>query len=113
MSNVFIAIQFNQKDSETVHESLEKAREYFSFFDDEEFKDYVTITEMPKTDYILKDIPEEFKSVLSYMAYEQGHSAGESEVDMILRNLAFELKPAIQKFEARIRNSLRNQPQEL
>lgn len=53
--------------------------------------------------YLLSQIPAEFQSVLSYMAYEASHSGGEEEVLNTLRSLVFDLKPAIDKFEARIR----------
>lgn len=41
---------------------------------------------------ILKSIPEEMKSPMSYYAYERGHSAGHEEVLIVLRGLvaAFE-----------------------
>ena len=53
--------------------------------------------------YFEKQIPEEFRSVLSYYAYEKGHSAGEDEVFLILENLWNELKPCVKAFEERIR----------
>lgn len=62
----------------------------------------ITIEEMEATDYILREIPKEFKGCLSYMAYERGHSSGEQEVEMILQDLVHDLKPAIEKFKTRI-----------
>lgn len=51
-----------------------------------------------KMEELLLCIPEEFHSVLSYMAYERGHNAGEDEVYCILTNLVEDLKPAIEEF---------------
>ena len=64
--------------------------------------DELIITEMEKTDYLLRDVPEEFKSRLSYMAYEDGHAYGEEEVESILSNLVSELLPCIKDFEKRL-----------
>ncbi len=52
---------------------------------------------------IMGGIPEEFQSILSYMAYERGHSAGEDEILRILGSLVYDFRPAIEKFENRIR----------
>lgn len=49
-------------------------------------------------DALLETVPVEFRSVLSYMAYERGHSAGELEVLLILKDLIHDLKPAIEEF---------------
>jgi len=51
-----------------------------------------------KMDELLLRIPEEFHSILTYMAYERGHNAGEDEVYCILTNLVEDLKPAIKEF---------------
>ena len=66
-------------------------------------KSELELQEMEKTDYILLQVPKEFRGPLSYMAYERGHSAGESEVEMILEGLVADLAPVIQAFEKRIR----------
>ena len=50
-------------------------------------------------EYILKDIPQCFHGILSCMAYERGHSAGEEECLRILRGLVYDLAPAINKFK--------------
>lgn len=52
---------------------------------------------------LLKDVPEEFKSAMSYMAYEDGHSAGHEEVINILRGLVSDLLPSIKAFEKRLK----------
>jgi hypothetical protein len=54
------------------------------------------------SEYILRDIPEEFHGALSYIAYEQGHSAGQDEVNLILSDLVYNLAPAIKKFEDKL-----------
>jgi hypothetical protein len=55
---------------------------------------------------ILKDIPEEFKGALSYMAYEIGHASGNEEVIIALNDLVSNLKEPIRKFEKRIREEI-------
>jgi hypothetical protein len=59
-------------------------------------------------DKILKEIPEEFKSALSYMAYERGHSAGHEEVMGILKELVNDLKQPIADFQKRISMEIHN-----
>ena len=51
---------------------------------------------------LLEQVPVEFRSVLSSMAYDRGHSAGEDEVILILKDLVNELKPAIEQYTQRI-----------
>lgn len=63
----------------------------------------LTFTEMEKTDFLLRNVPTEFHSALSEMAYDRGHSAGYSEVELILEGLVANLMPSIQAFEQRIR----------
>lgn len=62
----------------------------------------LTVEKVNKTDYLLSSVPEDFRSTLSYMAYERGHSAGEDEVTSILEGLVNDLRPAIMKFEQRL-----------
>jgi hypothetical protein len=50
---------------------------------------------------LLKDIPEEFKGTLSYMAYERGHSSGPEECISILRDLVSDLAEPIKKYGER------------
>ena len=52
---------------------------------------------------LLNELPEEFKSVISGMAWERGHSAGYEEVVLYLQDYVNELKDPIKKFEERIR----------
>lgn len=52
---------------------------------------------------MLKEIPVEFHSVLAWMAYDRGHSAGEEEVLSILGSLVDDLKPAIDNFKKRMK----------
>jgi hypothetical protein len=52
---------------------------------------------------ILTGIPEEFRSTISYMAYESGHSAGYEEVINYLRGLVADLEGPIKQFEKNIR----------
>ena len=49
-----------------------------------------------------KGLPPEFAGYIAWEAYDRGHSAGESEVDMIAANMAIELKPVIEAYTKRI-----------
>jgi hypothetical protein len=62
----------------------------------------LVITETTETEVLMNSIPEEFRSVLSYMAYERGHAYGDNEVELILRELIHNLKPAIDKYTERV-----------
>jgi hypothetical protein len=62
----------------------------------------LTFQELSKTDYLLSKVPPEFRSKLSYMAYEKGHSAGEEEIELILEELINDLLPCIESFEKRL-----------
>ena len=64
--------------------------------------DDLTFTEIEKTDYLLRDVPEEFKSRLSYMAYEDGHAYGQDEIESKLADLVSDLLPCIKDFEKRL-----------
>lgn len=55
---------------------------------------------------ILANVPEEFRSALSYMAYERGHSAGEEEVISILRGLVDALKEPIANFKRNVEEEM-------
>ena len=65
----------------------------------------MTVEEYKQTqDELLKDIPEELQGTISYMAYEEGHSAGYEEVIGILRSHVSALEEPLKKFEARVRS---------
>ena len=64
--------------------------------------DDLTFTEIEKTDYLLRDVPEEFKSRLSYMAYEDCHAYGQDEIESKLSDLVSDLLPCIKAFEKRL-----------
>jgi len=55
---------------------------------------------------ILADVPKEFHSAFSVMAYERGHSSGYEECISHLEELVNELKIPIANFENRIRSGL-------
>lgn len=85
-----------QLPSDTCFTSEKVLREHYSWVDD------LVVTPVNKHDYLLSKVPEEFRSTLSYMAYERGHSAGEHEkILLVLERLVNDLKPAIDKFAAR------------
>lgn len=56
---------------------------------------------------LLKDIPEELKGTLSYMAYERGHSAGYEEVICVLQGLVSDLHEPLQKLVERVSEEAR------
>lgn len=56
--------------------------------------------------YILRNIPAEFHSALSYMSYEKGHAYGSSEIRLYLKGLAEDLESSFKKYEKRIKESL-------
>ncbi len=82
--------------SETGKTQLEVMQKLDCKFED------LTWAEMYETEFVLQEVPPEFRSGLSYMAYESGHSAGEEEVLSILRGLIHDLKPMIEAYRNRI-----------
>lgn len=56
---------------------------------------------------ILSDVPEELHSALSYMAYEQGHAYGYTEVLIHLQTYVDNLAEPIDKLIARVRQETR------
>jgi len=54
---------------------------------------------------VLKDLPEEFRSRISYMAHERGHSAGYEECLIHVKEYVRDLKDPIEKFKNRISQS--------
>jgi hypothetical protein len=55
-----------------------------------------------KAEELLRDIPDEFRSILNYMAYERGHAYGYDEVLNILDELVYKFKEPIEKYTWRI-----------
>ena len=51
------------------------------------------------------NIPQEFRSAISYHAYEQGHASGYDEIFIYLSDLIYALKDPIKAFEKRIREN--------
>jgi hypothetical protein len=52
----------------------------------------------------LQDVPKEFHSPLRMIAWDRGHSSGHSEVLMILEDLVFHFKPAIDEYTKNLQN---------
>ena len=52
---------------------------------------------------ILKPLPPEFHAMLSYSAYERGHSAGYDECLLHLREMASALVEPVKQYENRLR----------
>jgi len=71
---------------------------------DQEFND--------KQDKLLAPVPQEFRSAISYHAYEQGHSAGNNEIIIHLSDLVDALLQPIQEFEKRITTEAYNRKQQ-
>lgn len=63
----------------------------------------ISTIDVDDRDYILRDVPEELKGCLSWMAYERGHSAGENEVACHMRSLVDDLLPAILAYGIRMK----------
>jgi hypothetical protein len=55
-----------------------------------------------KAEELLRDIPDEFRSILNYMAYERGHAYGYDEVLNILDELVYKFKEPIEQYTQRI-----------
>ena len=62
-----------------------------------------------KRESILKDIPNEFKFVISSIAWDMGHSSGYEETIGILENIVSNFERPIKDFEQRIRHETRNE----
>jgi len=67
-----------------------------------EKKDIELVKTYTEEEFILLDVPVEFHSILLQMAYSRGHSAGQDECLSILKELVFDLTPAIKEFKKRI-----------
>jgi len=52
---------------------------------------------------ILEPLPEEFRSFVSYQAYDRGHASGYNEVLLIADDLTHELLPAVEKYTKRLK----------
>lgn len=87
------------------HEEFEKTCKDFKPF----------LPKMTKEEYankresILKDIPNEFKFVISSIAWEQGRDEGYEETIGILENIVSNFEKPIRDFEQRIRYATRNE----
>jgi hypothetical protein len=79
----------------------EVLKNYYDWAEDLEIKEI----DVDDRDYILRDVPEEFKSPAYWAAYESGHSAGEEEVASYLREFVSDFLPAILAYGIRMKNS--------
>jgi hypothetical protein len=61
------------------------------------------VKSMTEQEIELERVPEDFRSVLSFMAYQRGHSAGDDEVLVVLQGLINDLEPAIKSYTERLR----------
>ena len=96
MKTIFVGTHSIWKVSSKGYSKAEVAEKMGADVEDIDFVEYSEV------EYILKDVPTEFRSVLSYMAYERGHSAGEDEVVLHLKELVSNLKPAIDAYTIRL-----------
>lgn len=55
----------------------------------------------------INKLPKEFRSIVSYMAYERGHNAGEEEVKIIEKSLVDALLPGFVEYEKRIKEEVK------
>ena len=67
-----------------------------------ERNDVTVLSQVTEHDWLLLKLPRELRSCVGYMAYEQGHSAGESEVLGILQGLVSDLEEPLRSFGQRI-----------
>lgn len=65
-------------------------------------EDRQEVKRIPEDQYWLNLVPEEFRSTLSYMAYERGHAYGDAEVMNILSDLCTTMVEPIKAFEKRV-----------
>ncbi len=56
-------------------------------------------TELQEQNYLLSFLPFEFRQYASMAAYDRGHSAGDSEITMILKEIVNGLLPAIKAYK--------------
>ena len=56
---------------------------------------------------LLAQLPKELAEFVESQAYDHGHHAGESEVDLIACNICSELVPAFKRFVERVINQPR------
>ena len=61
-----------------------------------------------KEEFDNANIPQEFRSAISYHAYEQGHAYGYNEIFSHLSDLIEAFKDPIKAFEKRIRDNVKN-----
>lgn len=80
-------------------DSVQECEDHFSWVDDLEVHEF----DPDSAEYILRDVPEEFQSIMSGVAYDRGHSSGKEEVAMILREMVNDFLPAIHAFEKRLK----------
>lgn len=99
MGKLYIPTSKKYQIKREAYESLDIVKNYHDWIDD------LVIEEIEERDWLSEQLPPEFRSVLSYRAYEDGHSAGQEEVDLIFRGLVLDLLPAIQAFEKRIKGN--------
>lgn len=97
MSKLYIPSSKKNQIPRQAFESLTLLKINYDWLDD------LVIEEIEERDWLSEQLPPEFRSALSYIAWDSGHSAGEEEVNLIYRGLVADLLPAIQAFEKRIK----------
>lgn len=97
MSKLYIPTSKKYQIKREAFENIEVLKGYHGWMDD------LAIEEIEERDWLSEQLPPEFRSVLSYRAYEQSHAWGEEEVNNTFRSLVTDLLPAIQAFEKRIK----------
>ena len=70
--------------------------------DDDTPEDRIIVRRISEEQYYLEMVPEEFRGVLSWMAYDRSHAYGEQETLNTLNSLCTDLKPAIDAFRQKV-----------
>jgi plasmid stability protein len=98
-------IKYKLKTDNTIFDTVEDLMDYYGMTPTW-IENNLEEIDIESDEYILKDIPKEFHSALTWMAYEHGHSAGESEVRNYLKGYVEDFRKPIQAFEKRLREEL-------
>lgn len=72
-------------------------------YDGVDMTDRIEEVDIDSEDYILRDIPKEMRSPMAMMAWDNGHSAGEDEVRLYLREYVEKFREPLIQLEERIR----------
>lgn len=86
---------------------FDSKKELIQYYDWQAYKvdeNHISEIDVDSEDYMLRDIPDEFRPAMVYMAYKLGHSYGESEIRYHLSELVDDFENPIRNFERKIRD---------